>query len=312
VTIPDVSVVVPTRDRAGRLAQTLQTALAQRGVALELIVVDDGSTDETMDLLAAIDDSRLRVVSLASSQGVSTARNSGIAAATGSWIALLDDDDLWAPDKLSRQLDAALKAKRGWAYGGAVTVDEHLRVLAGGPPPDPERVANDVRHRNVVPAGSSNVVIRSDLLEEAGPFDIRMRHMADWDLWIRLAQLDPPACAPSPLVAYMIHAGNASLDPAGILAEMAVVDGRYAHLRDGAPIDSAYVHRWMAWSALRAGDRRSAIGSYRKAIKAGDWRSVGRCVVAAVYPGVAKSRYGWTGPDQQWSADAETWLGTLR
>ena len=104
-----------------------------------MIVVDDGSTDDTAAVAAAADP-RVVVRRNRQAAGVSAARNHGIAAARGDWIAFCDDDDLWAPDKLARQLEAAERARLDWVYTGDVNVDDGLHVLSGGPPPDPAEV----------------------------------------------------------------------------------------------------------------------------------------------------------------------------
>src|SRR2546421_12955356 len=101
---PEATVIIPTRDRWPLLAVTLCGALAQEGVTLEVIVVDDGSVDQTPRRLAEVIDERVRVIRHPSSRGVAAARNSAIAAARGEWLAFLDDDDLWAPHKLRIQL----------------------------------------------------------------------------------------------------------------------------------------------------------------------------------------------------------------
>src|SRR5690348_694187 len=99
--IPDISVVIPTRNRWDLLSRSgLSAALMQEDVDVEIIVVDDGSTDETPARLAALEDPRVTVIRHDQPRGVAAARNRGIAAARGEWLAFLDDDDLWAPDKL--------------------------------------------------------------------------------------------------------------------------------------------------------------------------------------------------------------------
>ena len=104
---PQISVVIPTHGRWPLLQRALQAALGQQDVEVEVVVVDDGSPDETAARLAQIDDARLRVVHHAVATGVSRARNDGIAAARAPWLAFLDDDDLWAPRKCADQLAAA-------------------------------------------------------------------------------------------------------------------------------------------------------------------------------------------------------------
>ena len=148
----EVTVVVPTRNRASMLGQALRSVAAQHEVDLEAGVVDDGSTDATAALVSSMGDRRLRLIRHQRPRGVSVARNRGVAEARGRWVAFLDDDDLWAPDKLSRQLAAAERDGRGWAVTGAVSVDEGLRVLAGEPPPAPERIVADLDRYNSVPA----------------------------------------------------------------------------------------------------------------------------------------------------------------
>ena len=96
----EVTVVIPTRNRSRLLPVAVSSALGQEDVEVEVVVVDDASTDDTQKVLADLADERLEVVRLSSRQGVSRARNIGIAAAGAGWLAFLDDDDIWAPRKL--------------------------------------------------------------------------------------------------------------------------------------------------------------------------------------------------------------------
>ena len=272
-----VAVVVPTRDRCALLAATLRSALAQVDVDLEVVVVDDGSRDGTARLLAGVRDPQLHVVRKARPAGVAAARNTGRRATTAPWVALLDDDDLWAPDKLARQLAAAEATGADWVYGGAVELGADGRV--GGPPapPEPEELVASLRRRNGVPAGSSNVLVRAEVLERVGGVDEQLRHLADWDLWLRLADAGLPAVVRAPLVAYRQHPGQATLDTAGMAEEARVLAERHG-------VDPAVVHRWAAWSHLRAGHRWAAVRSCLSAVAAGDLASLGRAAVCAAAP----------------------------
>ncbi|HEY3033517.1 MAG TPA: glycosyltransferase [Streptosporangiaceae bacterium] len=309
--MPKVSVVIPTRDRSGLLALTVRCALRQRGVDLEVVVVDDGSTDDTAGMLRRLGDPRVHLVRHATPMGVSAARNAGVEAARGEWVAFLDDDDLWAPDKLALQLQAAEAAGCSWVYAGTVNVDDRLRILEGGPPPPPERVPELLMRYNPIPAGASNVMVRADALARAGAFDPRLRRTEDWDLWIRLARHGPPAAVCRPLVAYRMHPhSNAFVDTAEILTETAMIERRH-----GIPIDHAAHYRRAAWISLRAGRRWRAAGYYAHAIRLGDVRSLARAVVGLGYPGVASARRHrlWR-PDRElarWRADAQRWLDEL-
>src|SRR5688572_3616095 len=106
--LPDVSVVIPTRNRWELLSTgALPSALAQEGVEVEVHVIDEGSSDATSQELERLNEPRVHVIRHDRPHGVAQARNAGIAAARGQWVAFLDDDDIWAPQKLRRQIDTA-------------------------------------------------------------------------------------------------------------------------------------------------------------------------------------------------------------
>ena len=304
--MPDVSVVIPTHNRRRLLGQALQSAMRQRGVEVEVVVVDDGSTDGTADVVAAVRDERVRLLRHERPLGMAAARNGGAAAARGAWVAFLDDDDLWAPDKLTRQLQAAADAAAGWAYAGAVEIDTAGRLLGGHPPPSPEDLLGGLRRRNLMPAGSSNVAVRAGMLAAAGGFDPALRHMSDWDLWLRLTRLGRPACAPAPLIAYRLHQGQTTLDTAGMLADARTLEARHGANRTA-------VVRWAAWSHLRAGRRRAALRAYADAFLAGDVTSVARAAVALLHPRPTAARRPrrQATTDPAWAAAAQPWLDEL-
>ena len=187
-----MSVVIPTRNRWPLLSRAIASALAQRHVDFEVVVVDDGSTDETEARLAALDDARVRTIRLSGGSGA-RARNAGIAGAAGRWIAFLDDDDVWSPDKLRTQLDRAELSGAGFVYSRAVHLREPGEVVRMHALPQPGELARELLVANVIPAGASNVMVRTPLLAELGGFDEEFDHLADWDLWIRLAREAPAA-----------------------------------------------------------------------------------------------------------------------
>jgi len=303
-------VVIPTHDRVELLGSTLEAALDQRGVDLSVVVVDDGSRRDPRDILPRLENPRVRVIRTTRATGVARARNRGIAAAEGDWVAFLDDDDLWSPDKLALQVGRAREEERAWAYGGAVAF-EGRRLVGGGAPPSPGTAVTELPWRNVVPAGASNVVVRRETLGETGVFDPALRHMADWDLWVRLSRAGPPAVVDDPVVAYRIHPGNASRELATIPAEIDRMEERHRDLRNGRPIDRAYVYRWIGWNAMRDGDRRSAARAYLRAVRHGDLSSLTRIPVALVWPGITGTVLDRHLGDPGWVARARTRLGPL-
>jgi glycosyltransferase involved in cell wall biosynthesis len=316
--VTEVSVVIPTHNRCQLLELTLRSAFAQRNVAFEVVVVDDGSTDDTCRLLRSFGD-RVRVVRHERPGGVSAARNHGIAEARSRWVAFLDDDDLWAPDKLAYQLEALRCSDRRWAYAGAVDITTNHRVLAGEAPAPPERVVKELMATNMIPAGASNVIVLKDWLPAPPVFDGSLYHSADWDLWIRLARQGPPAWVPKPLVAYRFHAGSASLDLPGMFAETDEIERRH-----GAVVNRNDFNRHLGRLAKRAGWSRAALRHYSRAA-AGDRRYLVREFVPDVYRlavEVAWSRVGRWGirrrapgprrdPHKKWKDEAQLWIDRL-
>ncbi len=304
-----VSVVVPTHNRAALLAVTLRSVLRQRAVDLEVIVIDEASTDETEAVLAGIADSRLRSIRHEIPHGVSTARNRGTAEARGDWVAFTDDDDLWAPDKLDRQLQAAEAAGRDWAYTGSVNIVDGFRIVHGRPPLSPDRVVAALPRYNAVPGGGSNVVVRRETLLQVGPFDVRLRNTEDWEMWIRLAQVGPPAWVRSPLVARRVHPSNSSLDIAEIVRGTRLIEQLH-----GTTADWGRLHRWLAESCLRTGQRRAALAQFALAALHGQAGNVARDLTTIARRRVNRGSSAVEHPeasDASWIAEAASWLGEL-
>ena len=253
---PDISIVIPTRNRWGRLSTTLAGALRQEEVELEVVVVDDGSTDVTPLRLARISDDRLRVIRHAESRGASTSRNEAIAAARGAWVAFLDDDDLWAPDKLAKQLAAASEAGATFAYSAAVVVDDDLNVRQLAAAPDPSSLGRELIVRNAIPGGCSNLIARTSVVRAVGSFDPQLSVLADWDLWIRLALSGLGAACPEALVAYVRHpASMVSMGKNDVIAEVDYLVAKYSDVADelGVEPDLRGLYRYFARAHRRAG-----------------------------------------------------------
>lgn len=262
---PDVSVVIPTHDRWPIVKRAVASALNQAGVDVEVLVIDDGSHDRTAERVSEIADDRLRVMRLPSCQGGARARNVGIAEARGSWTAFLDDDDVWSPHKLRLQLEMGRAVRAGFVYSRAVHVQEPgivTRLLAL---PAPGSLAPRLLSSNVIPAGASNVVVRTGLIRRLEGFDEELDHLADWDLWIRLAHEASAVACDEVTVGYVEHATN-RYKLAG-----AVVEREFEYLADkhidsslaaGVSFDGARLARGTAFGYLQAGRRITAAGVY--------------------------------------------------
>ena len=306
----DASVVIPTRNRSRLLGETLASVLAQRDVDLEVIVVDDASIDPVEATLRPADP-RVRVLRHAAASGPNAARNTGAAAAAGRWIAFVDDDDLWAPEKLSAQIEAAGADGRRWVYAGSVNVDAGLRVIHGMPPPDPETVAATLPRFNSIPASASNVVIDGETFRRLGGFDERLRACEEWELWLRLLADGLPAWVRRPMVAYRMHRTNAILDVA------ALEDGaRQLERIHGTSIDRGRFHRWAAQLCVRGGDRRGALRQYGLAVVHGAWRDVSGDVAMLAQRTLERRGFGppprRRSGDPAWESLAEVWLSDIR
>jgi len=314
---PEISVVIPTRNRRQLLTLALASVLDQQGVRLEVIVVDEASTDDTVEMVRSIADPRVRLVRHEVPLGKSAARNRGVSESVGEWIAFLDDDDIWAPDKLRLQLQALRAAGRGWAYTGAINMTGDHRILGGAPPRAPEEMARSLPRVNGVPGGCSTVMARKEALPPDG-FDERYRLCEDWDLWIRLARSGLPAFVPHPLVGYRVHSGNSSMNTARFLAELDMIEKQH-----GGPVDRVVFYRHLARVCLRMNHQWPAFGFYLRAA-AHDPRSYLIRGFVSDAGGVFRSftdrfrqRLGWprrssyqtpTHPDTLWKEEARVWL----
>jgi len=257
---PQVTVVVPTRDRRSLLLRTLRSALAQEHVTLEIVVVDEGSSDGTEAAVEGLGDERIRLVRHERPRGVAAARNAGIAAASGDWVAFLDDDDLWSPRKLAAQLAVAAERAADFTYTGALFVSADLEPLLEREAPAAAELRERIPLANPVAAGGSSVVVRAALAREVGGFDERLEQLTDWDMWWRLADAGTPAPCPETLVAYVQHPGSMLLsDPRGVIRERDYLDVKHRlapdQLRDP---ERVWFWRWAAEGAARAGRRRDA------------------------------------------------------
>jgi glycosyltransferase involved in cell wall biosynthesis len=306
--MPQVSVIISTFNRCRMLGEALRSALGQRDVDLEVVVVDNGSTDDTEQFLAIHNDPRLRVIRIELSLGSVGGRNTGIKAASGEWVAPLDDDDLWAPEKLQRQLEAAERTGRHWVYTGCVHVDGRNRILSGRPPLPPARAMEQLPVRFSLPGGMSNVIWRQGTLDGDGLLDPELPFPADWDVCLRLSRTGPPAAVRSPLVAYRQHGSNMSRHSSQYRYQMARVEKKHATLGAGTPIDWGAHFRFVATEELRAGSRLAALRSFAQAIRLGDHGSVPRALAVALPAATQRWLHRTILSDRGWLEAAELWL----
>jgi glycosyltransferase involved in cell wall biosynthesis len=307
----DVSVVIPTRNRSALVRQALRSVLAQADVGLEVIVVDDGSSDNTGAVVTGMRDSRVVLLRHDRPRGLSASRNRGAEEAKGEWLAFIDDDDLWSPHKLSRQIQVANATGRDWVYVGVVNVDASLRVLGGRPAPRPQEVVRLLPRGNLVPGSASSVAMRRTAFRRVGPFDVGLRSAEDWEMWIRLAKEGPPAWVPEPLVAQRLHSKNMSLDVNVILEAVGSVERRH-----GVDADRGALYRWIATSCLRSGRRTEWLKFLSLAAVRGEARGVAEDLLIALRSRVDRSlrrprKTLAQLPNPTWTTRAQLWLDEL-
>jgi len=318
-TSPLVSVVVPTHNRLSLLRRAMSCILDQKGVDLELIVVDDASRDATPAWLAAVSDPRVRVIRHDPGRYLAASRNSGLDAAVGVWIAFCDDDDMWAPNKLRMELDALDQLPGAeWAACAAVWVDTDLRVIRAIETPDEGDVSALTLAYNPIPGGGSGAMARTDAVREVGGFDTRLKWGEDWDLWTRLSLRSPLAVVNRPLMAYAIHETNMSAHTPRFNRDVALIDAKYANDRRERKVrlNRALLEGAQADLELRAGRRWSAAWHFLGQVaRGGGPRFVTHATASALKPELVSrrrvARYRDSVPPG-WIGEAERWLTPLR
>jgi len=205
-------VVVPLYNKQAYVRRCVDSVLSQTFGDFELIIVDDGSTDESADIASAYHDSRIRLIRQANG-GVSVARNRGIAEARGKWVAFLDADDEWLPRKLEKVADCAAKfPQAGAIYGRTAQIKGGQQII-----PAAKTAAEPllVDYLSLVtfdgPAmNSSSTAIRADVFNSAGTFPEGVKITEDLDMWLRVACTTEVVHIPEVLSIYHLDAGESN------------------------------------------------------------------------------------------------------
>jgi glycosyltransferase involved in cell wall biosynthesis len=273
-----VSLIIATFNHARLLGDAIDSALAQTLTGVDIVVVDDGSTDDTPAVLERYR-GRIRVLRQPN-RGLAAARNTGLAAARGTYVAFLDADDIMAPAKLAEQVAVLERAPTiGWTYcdvlietvatGATVRASERFgyaaRALDGWLFPE-------LIHGNFIPAIAP--LVRRTALDAAGGFDERLTALEDWDLWLRLALLAEARYTPAVLVSYRVQ-------PGGMSEDRARMDRNRFHV-----LDKLCRTRPAALEGLGAVGRRIIADTHnwlgKEAYASGDWGEARRRFAASV------------------------------
>lgn len=268
--MPKVSVVIPAYNAIAYLPETIESVLKQTFTDFEVLIVNDGSSDNIVEWAAGVKDSRVRLISQAN-QGVSAARNTGIAQAQGEYIAFLDADDLWEPTKLEKQVcrlddNPAIGLVYTWTAlidpAGKLTGTVFCYEAEGN-------VWETILVHDIVCNGSSAMVRRS-CFEVAGVFDPNLSSAADFDMWTRIAAHYPFAVVKELLVHYRKAPNTMSKNRQKMIQDFRLtLEKRY----QSVPLEFLYLrnrayghmYRWQAWLSIYEGDYKSATHFHRQA-----------------------------------------------
>lgn len=212
---PLISVILPTHNRAHLLGRAVRSVLAQDYSKLEVIIVDDASSDETQQLAGTISDPRVRYIRRHAQGGAGAARNTGIAAATGTLVAFQDSDDEWLADKLTRQLAILDAAGPGVAMvcGTYVARFRDGREITVAPEADGRRGEFETELLSGFRFITPTWLVRRDALERAGGFDERLPNREDWELVFRIIEQGAIRAELAPIVIKHVTAGSVESNP---------------------------------------------------------------------------------------------------
>jgi len=213
---PLISVIIPNYNHTRFIPTAIKSVLNQTYPRCEIIVVDDGSTDDSREVVAQFGD-KVRYI-WQKNQGLAGTRNTGIQAAAGEMIALLDADDEWAPEFLDTMIRLAGENPNGLVFycmAQCMDVDGNdLPQLVGGPPVAPEALYQKLLRANfIIP---STVIFKRQPLLEAGSFDASLRSCEDWDMWLRLLPAGQIIGTAQTLVRYRVHGSSLSTNVANM------------------------------------------------------------------------------------------------
>ncbi|MGG6293243.1 glycosyltransferase family 2 protein [Leptolyngbya sp. AN02str] len=257
--MPQITVVIPAYNAMRYLPAAVDSVLNQTFTDFEILIVDDGSSDQVRSWASQLSDPRIRLISQPN-QGLSGARNTGILQAQGDYVAFLDADDLWAPSKLEKQLrQFQERPELGLVHTWMEFIDESGkstgRVMKSFAEGD---TWNVLAERNVIACPS--VIVRRSCFDQVGMFDCQLRSLEDWDMWIRIAAQFPFAVVPEPLAYYRQTPGSMSKNC--VVMEQSfyiVIDKTFAQApAELLPLKNrslGHANLCLAWKALQSQER---------------------------------------------------------
>jgi glycosyltransferase involved in cell wall biosynthesis len=209
---PFITIVIPTYNRLPLLKQAIASVVAQTYRQWELVIVDDGSNDETCDAIAEMKDDRIKILNMQHLGNIALLRNAGVKAGVGTWLAFLDSDDLWTKEKLEIQVNSLSKSKNRWCYGRFELMNHELHTIpnkAGTYRPISGWITKELL-TNEASVNIGSLLVERSLFEEVGGFDVdnELLYREDYELVIRLSQKSEALAIPDLLMRVRDHAGR--------------------------------------------------------------------------------------------------------
>jgi glycosyltransferase involved in cell wall biosynthesis len=222
---PAVSIIIPTYNRRQLIARSIKSVLNQTYQNFELIIVDDGSTDGTEEVVAAFNDQRIRYVRREENKGEAAARNMGIKAARCDYIAYQDSDDEWLPEKLARQMKLLEDASPqvGVIYTGFWKAENRRKTYI---PFSWVNQKNGDIHKELLKGnfiGSPVALIKKECFDNVGLFDERLHNLVDWEMWLRISRRYHFRCVDEPLAIAHYDSDNVSDNSDSLIDAMELV-----------------------------------------------------------------------------------------
>lgn len=269
--MPKISVIIPAYNAMDYLPKTVESVLKQTFTDFEVLIINDGSSDGILEWSTSVTDLRIKIISQ-KNQGLSGARNTGIAQAQGEYIAFLDADDLWAPTKLEKQIRCFEDNPAvGLVYTWTILIDETDKPTGEQCSPCIEgNVWQKIIINNSVGNGSTPIVRRC-CFETVGVFARDLSGTADWDMWIRIASCYPFAVVKENLTLYRQHSQNMSKNCQHMIADARKVIERAFQ---SVPLELLYLRSrayasfycYQAWVSIYGGDYKQAIYCRQQAL----------------------------------------------
>lgn len=213
--MPRVSVIIPTCQRPIPLRRAIDSVLAQTFQDFELIIVDDASDDSTGHVVKSVPDTRIHYIRHNTNKGGSAARNTGVKNARGEYLAFLDDDDEWLPEKLAAQCEVLdhSPAEVGVVYTGYFRIDRVSGKIVSQRIPKKKGDLYDALHLENCLGSTSSVLVRKECFEKVGFFDESLPSFQDYDMWVRISKYFQITYVNRFLLKYYIHEIKISSNP---------------------------------------------------------------------------------------------------